>query len=396
MGSRLEKVVNVGDLRKMAKQRLPKIAFDFIDGGVESEHCMACNEEAFRSYRILPRYLLDVARRNTAVNILGREYAMPFGISPTGGAGLYRKNADILIGKAAKAANVPFILSCGSTNSVGRVAEHAGKNLWFQLYATKEQRFADGFVESARDAGIEVLVITVDVPVTPRRERNIRNGFKRPLRRTLPIILDGLMHPGWLLEYMSAGGGMPMLENWSRFAGPNASADEVADIYASQTPSATQTWSQIETYRRHWSGKIVLKGIMSPADAVRAFEVGADGIIVSNHGGRQLDMAPASLEMLPFVRAAVGDDKLVMMDSGVRRGSDILIALSLGADMVFAGRPTLFGAAAAGEDGARKALEIFKTELDVNMAQAGLCDVSEAGPEVLLRHGRDGLSAVGG
>jgi L-lactate dehydrogenase (cytochrome)/(S)-mandelate dehydrogenase len=392
--SQLSKVVNVADMRERARRRLPKIAFDFIDGGVESEHGMERNATAFRRYRLVPRYLLDVSKRSMATEIFGRTYAMPYGISPTGAAGLYRREADILIGRAAKAANVPFILSCSSTNSVARVAEAAQGNLWFQLYPTKDPRFAKGFVDNARSAAVDTLVITVDVPVTPRRERNIRNGFTRPLRRTLPIILDGLMHPSWLREYIGAGGGMPKLENWAAFAPADASADAVADIYASQTPTASQTWQDIEMYREAWKGKLVLKGIMAPADALHAFALGVDGIIVSNHGGRQLDPAPASLDMLPIIRAAVGPDRLVMIDGGIRRGTDILIARCLGADMVFGGRPTLYGVATAGLAGAARVLEILRVELDINLAQTGLADIDAAGADMLLREAGTELRPV--
>jgi (S)-mandelate dehydrogenase len=382
---KLERIVNIDDLRLAAKRRLPRIAFDFIEGGVEGESGLARNEEAFRRYRLLPRYLVDVLSRDQSTTLFGRRYDSPFGICPTGAAGLWRTGADDMLAQAAKAANIPFLMSCSSTGSIESAVRHAPGNMWFQLYGSRDRAISRQMIERVHDLGVETLVITVDVPVAPRRERNMRNGFTRPLRLRLSTILDGLRRPAWLAGYLRAGGGMPRMENWAPYAKPGATPDEVADVYAAQTPSPDHTWRDLEQYRRLWPGKLVLKGILHPEDAVRAAGMGTDGIIVSNHGGRQLDLAPSPLEVLPAIRQAVGPDLPLMVDSGVRRGTDILVARCLGAQFSFVGRATLYGVAAYGLAGAHKAIDILRREIDINLAQLGCPDLAALGPQTIMR-----------
>jgi L-lactate dehydrogenase (cytochrome)/(S)-mandelate dehydrogenase len=381
----LDTIVNIDDLRHVARRRLPRIAFDFIEGGVEGESGLARNEDAFRRYRLLPRYLVDVSSRDQTTTLFGRTYDSPFGICPTGAAGLWRTGADDMLAQAAKAANIPFLMSCSSTGSIESAVRHAPGNMWFQLYGSRDRAISRQMIERVRDLGVETLVITVDVPVSPRRERNMRNGFARPLRLRLSTILDGLRRPSWLAGYLRAGGGMPRMENWAPYAKPGATPDDVADVYAAQTPSADHTWHDIEQYRRMWPGKLVLKGILHPEDAVRAVAIGTDGIIVSNHGGRQLDLAPSPLEVLPAIREAVGPDQTLMIDSGVRRGTDILVARCLGAQFAFVGRATLYGVAAYGLPGAHKAIDILRREIDINLAQLGCTSLAALGPHTVMR-----------
>src|SRR5438105_1938774 len=347
----IDQAVNIEDLHQMAKRKLPKIMFDYIEGGVEDERGLARNGAAFHKHQLLPRYLVDVSTRDQSQTIFGRKFSSPFGISPTGGVGLYqRRGGELLLAETAAAANIPYIMSGGSNHSMEEAARIAPDNTWFQLYAAKDPAVTDALVGRARDNGLGALVLTVDVPVHPRRERNIRNGFAsvrsggvmEAFKLPPSILLEALTHPLWVYDYVK-NGGAPTLGNWVPHAGNGKSTAEVINFGRTQTPAAAQTWRDLERYRRDFPRTLIVKGIMHPADAVRAAEIGCDGVIVSNHGGRQLDQAPAPLDALPPIKAAVGDRMTVMLDSGIRRGADLLIARCLGADFCFFGRPTLYG-----------------------------------------------------
>ena len=389
---RLNDAINIEDLHQIAKRKLPKVIFDYIEGGVEDERGLARNEAAFHKHRLLPRYLVDVSKRDQSATVFGRTYASPFGISPTGGVGLYRREGEVMLAQAAAEANIPYIMSGGSNASMEEAARVAPNNVWFQLYAAKDSNITDALIGRARDAGLGALVLTVDVPVHPKRERNFRNGFVNvrsggvleSLKLKPSIILEAMTHPAWVIEYVRLGGA-PGMGNWAPHAGNGASTADVIKFGRTQTPASAQTWRDIERYRRLFPRKLVVKGILNPADAIRAAEIGCDGLIVSNHGGRQLDQAPASLEALPAIKAAVGDKMTVMLDSGVRRGADILIALCLGAQFVFFGRPTLYGAVAGGLPGVRKVIDIFRSEIDLVMGQIGCPSLGELGPDFLWR-----------
>ncbi|MFN4088426.1 MAG: alpha-hydroxy acid oxidase [Alphaproteobacteria bacterium] len=377
----LGRAVNVDDLRKLAKKRLPKIAFDFIEGGVEDEDGLTRNERAFRDKALVPRYMVDVSKRDQTATLFGRTYASPFGISPTGLAALFRPGADLMLAEAARDANLPFVMSGTSTGSIEDLARVAPEHGWYQLYPARDRKISEDMIRRARDAGLSTLVVTVDVPVGSKRERNLRNGFARPLRLSLATKLDALRYPGWLAGYLKHG--TPMFPNWAPYAGPNADAETVASFVAAQT-RATLTWSDIEDFRRLWPRNFVLKGIMHPDDARRAADLGVDGIVVSNHGARQLDRAPAALDVLPAIAAAVGDRVTLMLDSGVRRGADAVIALCMGAKFVFLGRPTLYGAAAGGIPGVRRALTILRDEVDLTLGQMGTPTLADLGPHCLM------------
>ena len=386
----LDDVVNIEDLHRLARRRLPKIAFDFIEGGVEDERGLSRNEAAFAKHRLLPRYLVDVSTRDQSQTIFGHRFNSPFGISPTGTAGLFRRGADMMLAEAAADANIPYIMSGASNDSIETAARVAPKNAWYQLYAARDGKISEDMIRRVADAGLAALVLTVDVPVRPRRERNIRNGFasirgtwlKAALSLKPAVLAEAMTHPGWVIEYIRHGG-TPNLENWAPYASPGAAIDEVVDLIGANTPAHAQTWKDLEKYRRLFPRRIVVKGVMDPRDALRAAELGCDGVIVSNHGGRQLDQAPATLDALPAVKAAVGDRMAVMLDSGVRRGADILIALALGADFVFFGRPTLYGAVVGGLPGVKKAIDIFRGEIDLVMGQIGCPSLDQLGPDFL-------------
>ena len=370
----IESAVNLDDLRLLAKRKLPKIAFDFIEGGADDEFCLKRNREAFQRFNLLPRCLVDVSQRSQATTLLGRTYASPFGISPTGLAGLFRPNTDLMLAEAAATANIPYLMSSASSNSIEAAVRIAPDTTWFQIYATRNEQINDDLVRRARDAGVRTLVVSVDVPVNSNRERNRRNGFARPFRMTPSVVLEALGHPLWVLRYLRTGG-LPRMENWAPYAAKGASAAEVADLYGSLTPAPGVTWQTLENIRRLWPHSLVIKGILHPDDARMAADLGCDAIIVSNHGGRQLDAAPSPLDMLPGIRAAVGERVELMLDSGIRRGSDIVIAMCLGANFSFFGRPTLYAAAAGGLKGIQKAIAIVRGEVDMVMAQIGCTDL---------------------
>jgi (S)-mandelate dehydrogenase len=389
---KLDQAINVEDLHRMAKRKLPKIIFDYIEGGVEDERGLARNEAAFHRHRLLPRYLVDVSKRDQSATVFGHAYSSPFGISPTGGVGLYRREGEVMLAEAAAAENIPYIMSGGSNASMEEAARVAPNNVWFQLYAAKDGNLSDALIGRARDAGVGALVLTVDVPVHPKRERNYRSGFGRvrnggvmeALQLKPSVLLEAMTHPGWVIDYVRHGGA-PGLGNWLPHAGPGAGKADSIALGRSQTPAAAQTWRDLERYRRLFPRPLVVKGILNPADAIRAAEIGVDGIIVSNHGGRQLDQAPASLDALPAIKAAVGDKLTIMLDSGVRRGADILIAWCLGAQFVFFGRPTLYGAIVGGVPGVKKVVDIFRSEIDLVMAQIGCPSLDQLGPDFLWR-----------
>ncbi len=372
----LHSAINLEDLRQLARRKLPRIAFDFIDGGADDEHCLLRNRQAFERYRLLPRYLRDVSQRDLSVTLFGRTYASPIGISPTGLAGLFRPDADLMLAAAAREANIPFLLSSAANASIEDVMAVAPENVWFQMYGTRDERINMDLVERARQVGVRVLVISVDVPVNSNRERNKRNGFSRPFRMTPSIVLDALGHPAWVLRYLRTGG-IPMMRNWMPYAREGASAADVADMYGTLTPAPMISWDHIQRIRQAWPGTLVIKGLMHPDDAREAVRHGIDGLVVSNHGGRQLDTAPSPLEVLPAIRAAVGDAMPLILDSGVRRGSDVVVARCLGANSTLFGRPTLFGVAAAGQAGAARALQLVRQEIDMVMTQIGCRAVSE-------------------
>jgi (S)-mandelate dehydrogenase len=368
----------------MAKRRLPKFAFDFIEGGCEDELCLQRNEESFARYRLRPRYLLDVSRRDQSINLLGRKYASPFGIAPTGLAALFRPGADLMLAEAAKIADIPFIQSGASTTSIEAVARVAPQHAWYQLYQPRDDKLSDAIVGRARDAGVATFVLTVDSQSGANQERNIRNGFSQPLKITPTMVGQALAHPAWALGYLRHG--MPVFGDWQPYAGEGADARTVARFVSAQG-RGVQTWRDVERFRRMWPGKFVLKGILHPDDAMRAAQCGVDGLIVSNHGGRKLDRAPSSLDVLPMVHAAVGDNLTLMLDSGIRRGSDIVTAMCLGAKFCFVGRASLYGVTAGGLAGAQRAIAILRHEVDVLMGQLGCTDLARVGPDLLFREG---------
>ncbi len=377
-------VHNYDELRRLAKRRLPKIAYDFIEGGADGEEGLDRNFEGFARYSLVPRYLVDVTKRDLSTELFGRRYSSPVGIAPTGIAALFRPGADMMLARAARDANVPFIMSGTGTGSIEDLGREAPDHGWYQLYAAKDKTISEDMIRRSKDAGLKTLVFTVDVPVHSNRLRNKRNGMSRPLNMPLKTKLEALMHPGWMFDYYRSGG-QPMFPNWAPYAGPGAQndADKVAAFVSSQTTPA-MTWDDVKRFRDLWPGNFVLKGIMHPRDAEIARDAGVDGIMVSNHGARQLNTAPSPVEVFPAIRDAVGDKMTLMLDSGVRGGSDAVTALCLGAKYVFVGRMTLYAVAAGGERLAARALDIMRNEVDLTMGQMGAPNIAALGPDFLM------------
>ena len=287
----IDRAVNLEDVRKLAKRRLPKICFDFIEGGVDDEDGLVRNRDAFRRYALMPRYLVDVSKRDQSVQVFGHTFASPFGISPTGVAELFRHGADMMLAEAAAKANIPFCLSTNSQPSMEKVAKVAPNNLWPQIYGSHDSKITLDMVKRARDAGLKTLLLTVDVPIHRTASATCATASSARSRCAGISRLEAMTHPGWLISYYRHGG-LPMMENWQPYAKPGASANDVADFFGTQTPASGQTWKVLEMIREIWPGNLVVKGIMHPDDAIRATDIGANGLVVSNHGARQLDARP--------------------------------------------------------------------------------------------------------
>lgn len=382
--SRLDRCYNIADFREVAKRRLPKGVFEYVDRGAEDEIAMADNREVFKHLKLRTKFMVDLTKRDMGVDIFGKRIEFPLVISPTGVAGLCWYQGEHQLAKAAAAKGVPFTLATGSITAMEKIAE-AGGRPWFQLYMWKEEKLSYELVGRARDAGFEALIVTIDGALGNNREYNKKNGFAIPFRLSAKSLTDMMLHPEWLMGTMFrylATTGMPRHENY-----PAQYAHRITTGAGGGSPARhrAMTWEDIKKLRDFWPGKLIVKGILRAEDAVAAVESGADGVVVSNHGGRALDAAAPTLEILPEVVAAVGSRTTVFLDSGIRRGSDIVKALALGADAVFSGRPTLYGISTAGQEGAEKALSILKTEFEKTMAYVGCRYVSELSRDIFSR-----------
>nr|WP_225708727.1 alpha-hydroxy acid oxidase [Bradyrhizobium cenepequi] len=362
----------------MAQRRLPKMLYGFVSGGVETDAALHDNRRAFREYGFVPRVLNDVSQRDYSTELLGKNYAAPFGIPPLGTAALCAYRGDIVLGRAAATMNVPMILSAASVIKLEDVKREA-PTAWYQAYLAGDPLHIEPLVDRVVAAGYETLVVTADVPVQANRENNLRVGYRLPLTITPRVTWDAITHPAWLfgtwmrtlLKY-----GMPHFENFDAKRGPPVLSRDLMRKIGKRDQLA---WSHIELIRRRWKGKLVIKGLIAPQDVRIARECGVDGVIVSNHGGRQLDCAISPLRTLPEI-ASEARGMAVMFDGGVRRGTDVLKALALGAHFVFIGRPMLFAAVAEGERGVQHALKLLQAEIDRDMALLGIRRLAEIGP----------------
>ncbi len=371
MMSALDDCYNVFDLRDAAKRKLPKAMFEFVDRSTEDEIALRNNRAAFEKIRLRHRALVDVSGRSTKTTLFGKEISAPMAIAPTGAAGLCWYEGELELAKAAAKMKIPFTLATGAMTSMEKIAREANFRLWFQLYVWKQRDLSYQLIERAKNNGFEALIVTTDTIVPPNREYNAKNGLDLPFTPTLRFTRDILQKPGWfanvLLKYLTTIG-MPRNENY-----PEPYRRKIGDDpYRHEVMRQDSlNWDDIKIFRDMWPGILMLKGINRPDDALKAVSAGVDGIVVSNHGGRNMDSAAATIDMLPEIAEAVGDKITVLLDSGVRRGSDIVKAMALGAKCVLTGRATLYGTAVGGEAGASKAINIIRTEMDKTMAYTG-------------------------
>jgi L-lactate dehydrogenase (cytochrome) len=382
----LRRILSLEDLEPAARAFLPRPIFEFVSGAVETNASRTDNRAAFAELGFVPRVLTDVSKRSQAATLFGRTYAAPFGLAPMGMSALAAYRGDLVLARAAAAANVPMIMSGSSLIPLEDVARE-GRTAWFQAYLPGEPERILALVDRVERGGFDTLLLTVDVAVSANRENNVRAGFSTPLRPNLRLAFDGLIRPHWLLGTAARTllrHGMPHFENSYATRGVPILARNVLRDFGARDHL---DWSHLELIRHRWKGRLVVKGIMHKDDAQRARESGADGIIVSNHGGRQLDGAVSPLRVLPEI-AAVAGDMPVMFDSGVRRGTDVLKALALGASFVFVGRPFLYAAAIGGEPGVRRGIDLLSEEIDRDMALLGINSLAEMRPELLMRFGR--------
>ncbi|MEB2400354.1 MAG: alpha-hydroxy acid oxidase [Alcaligenaceae bacterium] len=373
-------LLNYADLRMAARARLPRGLFEFIDRGTEDEHALSHNKSVLSELKLVPRVLRDVSSVSCAATLLGEKCDAPVVVAPTGSAGLAWHKGELALASAASKENVPFVISTASLTPMEEIIERTDGCAWFQLYIWPDKEESFRLVERARKAGFTGLMVTVDTVVTPNREYNVRNGFSIPLRPNLRNIMDSALHPTWtcsvVLRYLLSSG-LPRHENYPEHLRNSLISKPKAP--AATAGKSTVTWEDLERLRQEWPGKLVVKGILDPDDAAQAIGMGIDAIVVSNHGGRNLDSAVSPLTQLPVIRAAVGKDATLLVDSGFTRGSDVVKAIALGADGVMLGRMPLWGAAVNGEAGARHALQIIRNEILRTMSFIGATSLGALG-----------------
>ena len=373
----LHDAVNIEDLRTMARQRLPRFIFDYVDGGSEDEVTLRGNRAAFARLRFRPHTLVDVSQRSVATTILGAPSAMPVIAGPVGLLGFTWRHGDLEMAKGAAAAGVPYGLSTVSMHSLEDVARDAGGRLWFQCYVFRDRKVTDAMIRRAAAAGYETLIITSDFAVPGKRERDWRSGLLPDTKFTWRTKFNILMHPGWLLR---VGTQHPRFVNVDRELGQGGNS--AAFVPLNMFDPALD-WDDLQRIRDQWKGKLLLKGVLRADDAAHAVALGADGVVLSNHGGRQLDSAISAVDALPEVARAIGGRATIIVDGGIRRGSDIAKAVALGANAVIVGRAVTYGVAAGGAAGVSRALEILRDEFDRAMALNGCRSPAELTPDLI-------------
>ena len=378
---RLRRFLCLDDFDRAARRFLPRMLHGFVAGGAETEASVRANRASFAAHALVPRVLVDTHGRSQARTLFGRRHAAPFGIAPMGLSALLAFRGDLVLARAAAASGIPMVLSATSLIPMEVVSQ--GGADWVQAYLPGEPDRIEALVGRALSAGFGTLMLTVDIPVPANRENNTRNGFTVPLEPSLRLVWEGVSHPSWLFGTAARTllrHGMPHFENMDAGRGPPILSRNLVRATGARD---RLDWTHVALIRRLWPGKLVIKGILAPTDAARAAAAGVDGIVVSNHGGRQLDGAVAPLRMLPAIRASAGG-MAVMLDGGIRRGTDVLKALALGADFVLIGRPFLFAAAIGGEPMVRHAASLLSAEIDRDMALLGIRSLDELGPEHLM------------
>ena len=371
------------DFRKKSLSRLPRLMFDFIDGAAGSEYAACKNIETLDRIRLLPRVLVNVAERSLKKKFLGKEWGLPFGIAPMGMCDLAWPGTDKALAKASLQHNIPLCHSIASSSSLEVTFDRAGVNAWFQLYVGASLEKALEHVKRAHNTGYEVLILTVDVPQVAQRIRDLRNGFNVPFRIGARQFLDFAKHPSWVLETLLAG--VPKTANFDN-TNLVASYGNTSNAFIREETRGKVDWKFLQQLRKSWMGKLIVKGVLAPQDAVRIKEAGADAIYVSNHGGRQLDSAPPAVSRLPLIREALGNDYPLLFDSGIRNGESVVKALALGADFVMLGRPFLFASGAYKERGVMRLIELLSDEVSLTLAQLGCISVEELDPKMIIEN----------
>ena len=379
-----EPITCIEDLRALARRRVPRMFYDYADSGAWTESTYRANETGFQRVHLRQRVGIDFSNRSLASAMVGQPVAMPVALAPVGMTGMQHADGEILAARAAAAAGLPYTLSTMSICSIEDVADATDKPFWFQLYVIRDREFNSRLIGRAKAAGCSALVLTLDLQILAQRHKDLKNGLTAPPRMTLANIADIAGKPHWWLGML--GTKRRTFRNIVGHA-PGVGDTRALASWTNEQFDPTLNWDDVKRIKDEWGGKLIVKGVMDPEDAELAVQSGADGLIVSNHGGRQLDGTVSSIAALPAVAAAVGSRIEVFMDGGVRGGQDVLKALALGAKGVFIGRAYIYGLGAMGQAGVTKALECIRRELDVSMALCGLCDVREAGPVNLVRHG---------
>jgi (S)-mandelate dehydrogenase len=376
-GTDYRRAITVEDLRRIARRRLPNFTFEYVEGGAEDEIALKRNRDVFERITWVPRTLAGVGTPELSTEILGETCHVPLIIAPTGFNGMLWPQGDLMLARAAADAGIPFTLSTVSNFSLAKMTAEIPKGIWFQLYPFKDPSSVEKLVDRAAEAGVSTLVVTTDVPVLGAREWDQRN-YRAPMKLSLASVLDVLGHPGWLKRVMIPRGA-PEFDNLKELLPPGAHSALAGVRFMGTQINSKLSWADMEHIRRRWKGKLVLKGILCVEDARRAGEMGADGIVLSNHGGRQLDSCVSGVELLPAVSAELGGKLCVLVDGGFRRGADVVKAMALGAHGVMIGRPALYGLAAGGQPGVSHALGLLRTEMERTLTLLGCRSLGELG-----------------
>jgi (S)-mandelate dehydrogenase len=389
-GTDYRRAHSIDELREVARRRVPNFCFEYVEGGSDDEVTLKRNRSVFEEIGFVPRTLVDVSARSQAVDLFGKPSAAPFMIGPTGFSGLLTRDGDLALARAAASAGIPYILSNASTMRLEEVVQRAGGRIWMQLYLYRTRDYAARLVDRMKAIGIEALVVTTDSAIFGNREWDRRN-YARPLKLDLRNTIDVMLHPRWIFDVLVPHG-VPRFANLGDMLPPGQDSVQGAASAIAKELDPSLNWADIRWLRDLWPGKLIVKGVMCVEDAVTAAKSGADGIVLSNHGGRQLDGAMSSMEILPEVAAAVGSQLTVMLDGGFRRGSDIVKTRALGADAVLLGRATTYGLAAGGEAGVAHAINLLKIEVDRVVGLLGCSDLSQLDTSYIRWPGHSGIS----
>ena len=377
----MKNIACIEDLRALARRKVPKAFFEYADGGSYNEETLRANRAELEPIKLRQRVMVDVSERSLATTIVGQKVSAPFALAPIGLCGMQYGDGEILSAQAAEEAELPFILSTMSINSIEQVAEATTKPFWFQLYVIRDRGFSKDILSRAAKAGCSALVLTVDLQVLGQRHRDIRNGMTVPPQIRIKNIIDMATKPEWVFSILKGKS-----KTFGNLAGHVKGMDDVTSLaqWTNHQFDPALNWKDVDWIKKIWPGKLIIKGILDVEDAKTAVKLGADAIVVSNHGGRQLDGAPSSISALPAIAQAVGSDTEVLFDGGIRTGSDMLRALALGAHACLIGRAYIYGLGAGGKAGVAKAIDILKKELSVAMALTGTTRVSDIGPQVIV------------